>query len=85
MKFEKDKKRWISWLFEAKKRIGLCVLNYTVTSNHIHLLVYDIREGVIPKSIQLVAGRTAREYRIRDGNKSKAGCKGRGQENYGRK
>ncbi len=27
------------WLFEAKKRYGLCVLNYMVTSNHIHLLV----------------------------------------------
>jgi putative transposase len=65
LKFEKDRKRWISWLFEAKKRFGLCVLNYTVTSNHIHLLVYDMREDVIPKSIQLVAGRTAREYNIR--------------------
>ena len=23
---------------EAKKRLGLCVLNYMVTSNHVHLL-----------------------------------------------
>jgi hypothetical protein len=29
-------------LCEARKRLGLCVLNYVVTSNHIHLLV---REG----------------------------------------
>jgi REP element-mobilizing transposase RayT len=65
LKFKKDKKRWISWLFEAKKRFGLCVLNYTVTSNHIHLLVYDCKEDVIPKSIQLIAGRTARVYNIR--------------------
>jgi REP element-mobilizing transposase RayT len=50
---------------EGKKRFGLCVLNYTVTSNHIHLLVYDCKEDVIPKSIQLIAGRTAREYNIR--------------------
>jgi len=37
-----------------------------VTSNHIHLLVVD-DEGrdVIPRSIQLVAGRTAREYNQR--------------------
>jgi len=28
-----------SWDFEAKKRFGLCVLDYVVTSNHIHLLV----------------------------------------------
>lgn len=69
LKFEKDKKRWIHWLFEAKKRFGLCVLNYTVTSNHIHLLVYDGKENVIPKSIQLIAGRTGREYNIRKNRK----------------
>ncbi len=65
LKFEKDKKRWIHWLFEAKKRFGLCILNYTVTSNHIHLLVYDGKNNVIPKSMQLIAGRTGREYNIR--------------------
>jgi hypothetical protein len=27
-KFQKDKKQWISWLFQVKKRFGLCVLNY---------------------------------------------------------
>ena len=64
LKFDKDKKRWIDWLFEAKKRFGLCILNYTVTSNHIHLLVYDGKEDVIPKSIQLIAGRMGREYNI---------------------
>ena len=31
----------MGWLSEAKKRFGLCVLDYMVTSNHIHLLVYD--------------------------------------------
>ena len=42
------------------------VLDYVVTSNHIHLLVFD-RGGrhVIPKSIQLVAGRTGQEYNER--------------------
>jgi len=69
LKFDKDKKRWINWLFEAKKRFGLCILNYTVTSNHIHLLVYDNKEDVIPKSIQLIAGRTGREYNIRKDRK----------------
>ena len=28
LKFTKDRKRWIQWLFEAKRRFGLCVLNY---------------------------------------------------------
>ncbi len=33
LKFAKDKQRWMYWLFEAKKRFGLCALNFTVTSN----------------------------------------------------
>jgi len=55
----------LQWLFEAKKRFGFCVLDYMVTSNHIHLLVLDNEEEVIPKSIQLVAGRTGQEYNQR--------------------
>ncbi len=35
LKFGKDRRRWRHWLFEARKRHGLCVLNYTVTSNHV--------------------------------------------------
>lgn len=65
LKFEKDKRRWCHWLFEAKKRYGLCVLDYIVTSNHIHLLVVDTKKDVISKSLQLIAGRTAQEYNIR--------------------
>jgi len=62
LKFSKDKKRWLYWLSEAKKRFGLCILNYMVTSNHIHLLVPDTDDDVIPKAIQSVAGRTGQEY-----------------------
>lgn len=69
LKFCRDRRRWIHWLFEAKKRYGLRVLNYVVTSNHIHLLVLDTGNGVIPKSMQLIAGRTAWEYNARKGRK----------------
>jgi len=65
LKFAKDRKRWLHWLFEAKKRYGLCVLNYVVTSNHIHLLVKDTGQSVIPRSLQLIAGRTAQEFNNR--------------------
>src|SRR6056297_3313662 len=66
LKFAKDRATWIRWLFEAKKRYGLQVLNYTVTSNHIHLLVHGHEDkDVIPKSLQLIAGRTAQEYNQR--------------------
>ena len=39
LKFAKDRHRWLEWLFEVKKRYGLVILNYVVTSNHIHLIV----------------------------------------------
>lgn len=38
------------------------VLNYVVTSNHIHLLVVDNGPDVIPKSLQLIAGRVTHEF-----------------------
>ena len=28
LKFAKDRKRWVQWLYEARKRYGLSVLNY---------------------------------------------------------
>ncbi len=64
-RFAKDRKHWVQWLYEAKKRYNLCILNYMVTSNHIHLLVVDGVSDVISSSIQLVAGRTAQAFNRR--------------------
>lgn len=70
LKFGKDRHRWLQWLYKAKKRYGLVILNYVVTSNHIHLVVYgkDSSE-TIPKSVQLLAGRTGQEYNQRKNRK----------------
>src|SRR5210317_1314703 len=67
LKFPRDRRRWIEWLYQAKKRYsGLSVLNYMVTSNHVHLLAFDNGgRNVIPDSIKLVAGRTGQEYNKR--------------------
>ena len=66
LKFARDRRRWRQWLFQAKQRYGLRVLNYMVTSNHIHLLVYDDgRKNVIPRSMQLISGRVGQEYNQR--------------------
>jgi putative transposase len=70
LKFARDRSRWHYWLFEAKKRYGLRVLNYASTSNHIHLLVWDDRpqsKGTISASLDLIAGRTAQEFNDRKG------------------
>lgn len=69
-KFAKDRRRRIQWLFEAKRRYGLVILNYTITSNHIHLLVKDdAGRDVITQSIQLQAGRTGQDYHFRKNRK----------------
>ncbi|MAF84322.1 MAG: transposase [Gammaproteobacteria bacterium] len=65
LKFARDRKRWRYWLFQAKKRYGLCVLNYVITSNHIHLLVVDDGRNEISASMQLIAGRIAQEFNKR--------------------
>ncbi|MDH5693426.1 MAG: transposase [Gammaproteobacteria bacterium] len=65
LKFSKDRQRRRDWLYEAKKRYGLCVLDYVVTSNQIHLLVRATGEDVVSRSMQLIAGRTAKEFNQR--------------------
>jgi REP-associated tyrosine transposase len=70
LKFAKDRKRWLQWLYEAKKRYGLVILNYVVTSNHIHLIVVGGKErDVTPDSMKLIAGRTGQEFNQRKNRK----------------
>ena len=48
----------------------MTILNFMVTSNHIHLLMVDDGDrDVIPNSMQLVAGRTGQEYNQRKGRR----------------
>jgi len=69
-KFRRDRICWMHWLYEAKKRFGVSVLNYMVTCNHIHLLISDdTAEGNIPTFMQLVQSRTAQEYNNRTNRK----------------
>ena len=66
LKFSRDRHRYLQWLYQARKRYGLKILNYMVTSNHIHLLVVDDGDRkVVPNSMQLVAGRTGQEFNQR--------------------
>jgi putative transposase len=63
LKFARDRHSYLRWLFEAKKRFGLSVLDYIVTCNHVHLLT----PKVIANSMQLIAGRSGQEYNQRKG------------------
>ena len=66
LKFARDRQCWVRWLYAARTRFRVSILNYTVTSNHVHLLVKDNTESSdIPSLMQLVAGRTAQEFNQR--------------------
>ncbi len=70
LKFQKDRVFWMQWLFEAKKRYKIVILNYIVTSNHIHLLVQDNSpKKEIPAFMQLLQSRMAQEYNRRKNRK----------------
>ncbi len=65
LKFVRDRNNYLHWLYQARKRYGLCLLNYMITSNHVHLLILDRGNDVIARSMQLAAGRTAQQYNQR--------------------
>ena len=65
-KFSRDRNRWLQLLFEARKRYDLSIFNYTVTGNHIHLILTDNDPGEnIPRAMQYLAGRVGQEYNQR--------------------
>jgi len=65
LKFARDRRNWVRWLFEARKRFGLSVLDYQVTCNHVHLLALDRGQDEISRGMQLIAGRTGQAYNRR--------------------
>lgn len=65
LKFARDRRAWMQWLYASRRRFGLSVLNYQVTSNHVHLLVLDRGGDEIAHSMQLIAGCVGRAYNRR--------------------
>jgi putative transposase len=65
LKFARDRRLWRAWLYESRRRFGLCVLDYTVTSNHVHLIVRDWNQGEIAASMQLLEGCIGQAYNRR--------------------
>ena len=52
-------------IVQSLRSVQNVLLDYMVTSNHVHLLVKDTGGDVIAQSMQLIAGRTAQEYNQR--------------------
>jgi len=64
-KFARDRPLWRAWLCVARKGYGLMVLDYTATSNHVHVVVRDQGRGTIAASVQLIEGCTGQAYKRR--------------------
>ena len=65
LKFTRDRRHYLRLLFEAKKRFGLCVLNYMVTFNHVHPLV---------KGAEAIGFDAGHEAFTREGNFQESPC-----------
>ena len=66
LRFNYYRQRWLYWMNEAKQRFDICILDYTVTSNHIHLLAMsEAKENDLAKAMHLVSGRVAQEFNQR--------------------
>ena len=72
LKFRKDKLLWLHWALQAKIRYGLVILNFMITSNHIHLLAMHraLRDQIhahqaISRALQLIESRVAQEFNSR--------------------
>ena len=67
---EVDRRRWVYWLYQARRRYGLSVLNYVVTSNHVHLLVQDNSRFSLRAGLTAINTRTTREFNKRYGRRA---------------
>ena len=66
LKFSQTRQRYTYWLLQARRRFDVEILTYTITSNHVHLIVRGTGgDKGIPGLMQLVAGRTGQEYNAR--------------------
>ncbi len=69
LKFRRDKRRWLYWALQAKIRYGLIILNFMLTSNHVHMLAMILanRAGhpALSRALQLIESRVAQGYNAR--------------------
>lgn len=62
LKFAKYRDIYVRKLYEMSKRYPVSVLDYIVTSNHVHLLLYAKKGLELSAALQFLGGQFAREY-----------------------
>ncbi len=65
LRFAKDRHTYRRRLLMAARPLNVCLLNYTITSNHVHLIIWAESPDQIAALMQKAAGEFAREYNRR--------------------
>jgi len=66
LRFARDRRRYVARLREMSQRFAVEVLDYMVTSNHVHLLVWAGRGGAeVSAAMRFLQGAAARDYNRR--------------------
>ncbi len=65
LKFEIDRNKYLEILFRTKQRYKVDFLDYMITSNHVHLLVWSRKGQEIARALQYVQGQFAQYYNHR--------------------
>ena len=61
LKFELDRRSYLRRLRETARRFDISLLDYVITSNHIHLLLRAAQAGQVSRAMQYLQGLTARD------------------------
>lgn len=62
---EVDRRRLLYWLAQVKRRYNLSILNYVVTSNHVHILLQDPGRPSLEAALVFIKARTTSEFNRR--------------------
>lgn len=65
LKFEIDRKNYVKRLGEASRKYAVDILDYVITSNHVHILLWTEKAEAISALMQYVQGTTGRDFNRR--------------------
>lgn len=64
-KFATDRESYVRRLIETVKKFKIDIMNYVITSNHIHLLLSFNSSTELSKSMHFLQGTSAKDYNLR--------------------
>ncbi len=76
LKFEIDRQNYERRLREAASKYPVDVLDYVVTSNHVHLLLWTCEAGAVAAMMKYLQGTTGRDLNVGNVEKGPFGVTG---------